>query len=129
VITITSTFAAADEKQTFTKDENGNTNGAGVDERNAVRANDPKPTSSSDGGNSHNPIHKIPTINKLFRSGSSGHHHKVGNSSSVLNSIPVIPKLNFANNTNATTATVTLPLCDGLRGGPCLDKTTGQIIP
>jgi hypothetical protein len=51
-------------------------------------------------------------------------------SSALLYSIPVIPRLNFdtINGTNAT-ATVTIPVCDGIVPGPCLDKTTAQIIP
>ena len=67
----------------------------------AVKAPDNNGGGSSSGDD--NPSDKIPTINKLFRSG--GHHHK-GAGSSAIDSIPVIPKLNLANTTDATTATV-----------------------
>jgi hypothetical protein len=80
------------------------------------------PTSSSE---HHDSGSKIPTIKKLFR---TGKHHS-DSSSEILNSIPVIPKLDFNATNSTTTATVTIPVYDGLRGGPCIDKTTGQIIP
>ena len=42
----------------------------------------------------------------------------------------VIPKMNFATTTNGTTtANVTIPVCNGGVGGPCLDPNTHTIIP
>jgi hypothetical protein len=39
--------------------------------------------------------------------------------------VPVIPKMNFATTiTNGTTANVTIPVCNGVIGGPCLDPNT-----
>jgi hypothetical protein len=64
---------------------------------------------------------KIDTINSLFRSGG---HHK----GSI--TIPTIPQMQFPTTTaNGTTANVTIAVCDGIVPGPCLDRTTGQIIP
>jgi len=61
------------------------------------------------------------------------------NGSAALANIPVIQPLDAAqlnstsaNNTNrntTTTATVTIPVCDGVVGGPCLDSNTHTIIP
>jgi hypothetical protein len=79
-------------------------------------------------GNGDNFIdHKIKTINRLFR-GNSNNNGDTGQS--ALDNIPVIQPLTPAqlNGTNAT-ATVTIPVCDGIVSGPCLDKTTGQIVP
>ena len=81
-----------------------------------IKAND-----NNNGG--HGIHHKIKTINKLFHS----------DTGSALDSIPVIPKLNFnatnSTSTSSTTATVTLPICNGVVPGPCFDKSTRQIIP
>jgi hypothetical protein len=70
--------------------------------------------------------HKIDKINSLFHSG-AGHHTK----GSAIDSIPVIPKMNFATTANGTTTTanVTIPVCNGVVGGPCLDPNTRTIIP
>jgi hypothetical protein len=48
-----------------------------------------------------------------------------------INNVPVIQPLpvNSTVIVNGTTANVTMPICDGVVGGPCLDKITGQIIP
>jgi hypothetical protein len=77
---------------------------------------------TDNGGSTHN---KVGKINRLFRS------NNIETGSSALDSIPVIPKMNFdtVNGTNYTstkTATVTIPVCDGVVPGPCLDKKTGQ---
>lgn len=79
------------------------------------------------GGSTH---HKVKQINRLFRS------DNIETGSSALDNIPELqPSFNNNNNTNttsgstATTATVTKPVCGGVVPGPCLDKTTGQIVP
>jgi hypothetical protein len=79
--------------------------------------------------NNDNSHHKVKDINKLFRSSKNDN-----SGSGAIDNIPVIPKMNFdvVNDTNSTataTATVIIPICDGIVPGPCLDKTTGQIIP
>jgi hypothetical protein len=70
--------------------------------------------------------HKVNEINKLFRSKGGGGNNDDGSSSAIAN----IPAMNFdtVNGTNST-ATVTIAVCDGIVPGPCLDKTTGRIIP
>jgi len=78
-----------------------------------------KVTSGGGGVSAHHG--KIGKINRLFRSSNDD------SGSSAIDSIPVIQPLNVTQ-ANAT-ATVTIPVCDGVRGGPCLDKTTGQIVP
>jgi hypothetical protein len=83
---------------------------------------------SENSGSSNTNHHKVKQIDRLFRS-----NNDAANTNNN-NNIPVIPKMNFdvVNGTNSTetaTATVTIPVCDGIVPGPCLDKTTGQIIP
>jgi hypothetical protein len=76
----------------------------------------------------HNGISKrIHKIDSLFRS----NNNVMDTGQAALNNIPVIQPLNFDNatTTNNATATVKIPVCNGLVGGPCLDKVTGQIIP
>src|ERR1041385_5186084 len=48
-------------------------------------------------------------VNKFFR----GHNNEI-------KEIPLTPQMNFAQ-TNGTNATVTIPICNGVVGGPCLD--------
>jgi hypothetical protein len=55
---------------------------------------------------------------KFFR----GHNNEI-------KEIPMIPQMNFATTTNGTTANVTIPICNGVVGGPCLDPNTHTIIP
>jgi hypothetical protein len=55
---------------------------------------------------------------KFFRSGNN-----------EIKEIPVIPRINFATTANETTANVTIPVCNGVVGGPCLDPNTHTIIP
>jgi hypothetical protein len=44
--------------------------------------------------------------------------------------MPSIPQMNFATTaTNGTTANVTVPICNGIVGGLCLDPNTHTIIP
>jgi hypothetical protein len=93
----------------------------------AVRA--PSGNDNGGGGSSSGHHHdgKIGKINRLFRS-----NNNIDTGQAALDSIPVIQPLTpeQLNGTNATkTATVTIPVCDGVVGGPCLDKTTGQIVP
>jgi hypothetical protein len=93
----------------------------------AVRA--PSGNDNGGGGSSSGHHHdgKIGKINRLFRS-----NNNIDTGQAALDSIPVIQPLTpeQLNGTNATkTATVTIPVCDGIVPGPCLDKTTGQIIP
>jgi hypothetical protein len=88
--------------------------------------NDGSGGSSTDSGGSHHHSSKIGKIDRLFRSDSAD------TGQAALDSIPVIQPLTpeQLNGTNLTkTATVTIPVCDGVVGGPCLDETTGQIIP
>jgi hypothetical protein len=55
---------------------------------------------------------------KFFR----GHNNEI-------KEILVIPQMNFATTTNGTTAAnVTIPVCNGVVGGPCLDPNTHTII-
>lgn len=92
--------------------------------RAAVNDDDKTNIGGSSSGGSH---HKVKEINRLFRSNDGG-SDSGSSSSSTLANIPVIPAQ--VNSTNAnTTATVTIAVCDGIVPGPCLDKTTGQIIP
>jgi hypothetical protein len=72
----------------------------------------------SDGGLKHTTDNKMDSLS-----------HNVGQKSSAADSIPVIPKMNFANTANGTTANVTIPVCNGVVGGPCLDPNTHTIIP
>jgi hypothetical protein len=62
--------------------------------------------------------HKIKEINQLFRC-NDGDDNTGSSSTAINNNIPVIPQMNFAqvNGTNSTTATVTIPICDGITGG------------
>jgi hypothetical protein len=72
----------------------------------------------SDGGLKHTTDNKIDSLSS-----------NVGQKSSAADSIPVIPKMNFANTANGTTANLTIPVCNGVVGGPCLDPNTHTIIP
>jgi hypothetical protein len=66
---------------------------------------------------------KIKEINGLF-------HGSVGNDGSgIINNVPVIPQMNFATTADGTTANVTIPVCSGVIGGPCLDPNTHTITP
>jgi hypothetical protein len=51
------------------------------------------------------------------------------NRGSTIDNIPVIPQMNFATTTNGTTANMTIPVCNSIVGGPCLDPNTHTIIP
>jgi hypothetical protein len=55
----------------------------------------------------------------------------MGGDNSALNSIAVIPKMNFTTTTTngTTTANVTIPVCNGVVGEPCVDPDTHTIIP
>jgi hypothetical protein len=63
--------------------------------------------------------HKDKDHAKLFQ----GHNNEI-------KEVPAIPQMNFATITNGTTrANVTIPVCNGVVGGPCLDPNTHTIIP
>lgn len=129
-------FAVSEDKDSSNKDKSNNNNkkiptppDAG-DSSQLVRAKDNNKdgsvgSSNNDDDNTH---HQVKQIGRLFRSNNDDEANSINN-------IPVIPRMNFevVNGTNSTTtmttASVTIPICDGIVPGPCLDKTTGQIIP
>jgi hypothetical protein len=113
-------YAAADHQGDDKPDKVHPVPDAGTKPTRIDDGNNNNDNSNNDNSNNHHDS-KVKEINKLFRSGSNNDN--------------VIPRMNFevVNGTNSTTttttATVTISICDGIVPGPCLDKTTGQIIP
>lgn len=73
--------------------------------------NDDDNTNKTNGGITHH--NKIKGIKRQFRSGVSE-----SSSSSAIDNIPVITKMDFATIANGTTANVTIATCDGIIPGP-----------